>query len=237
MIVSLDNTYCSQLFFLPARNSDGHLVGLKVVSQFSGIDNGVRIPTDLVLPHLTTQQAIDLFQEKLDLLTACQLFFLQHGLKAWISTSPRVIEGLLNQEALAASARRLPFLELAVSETFPGLADIHEHHPLMRLAADFPLVLGDFGAGNAATKVVFSGVFSRIVLDKSFVQRQVKSASFEPFMRAIVSQIQPYCQSMMISGVDDDATRLRVQPYGFSAMLGNLWPPVPQSSLITLMQQ
>ena len=82
MIVSLDNTYCSQLFFLPARNSDGHLVGLKVVSQFTGRDNHIRIPTSLVLPRLAPQQEITLFQEKLALLNNCQLFFRQHNLKA-----------------------------------------------------------------------------------------------------------------------------------------------------------
>lgn len=62
MIVALDNTYSSQLYFLPARNSDGLLVGLKVVCQFSGLNNHVRIPTSLVLPRLTQQQEITLFQ-------------------------------------------------------------------------------------------------------------------------------------------------------------------------------
>ena len=237
MIVSLDNTYCSQLFFLPTRNSGGQLVGLKVVSQFSGVNNHVRIPTSLVLPRLTAQEEIALFQEKLALLTTCQLFFLQHGLKAWITIPPGVVDALLTQDELAASAARFSFLELAVSEGFPGLNQIEENHPLARLCQRFPLVLSDFGSGDASTKAVFAGLFSRVVLDRNFVQRQAKSASFEPFMRAIVSQIQPYCQAIMISGVDDDNLRQRLEAYGFSGMLGNLWPAVPESSLITLVQQ
>jgi EAL domain-containing protein (putative c-di-GMP-specific phosphodiesterase class I) len=76
-----------------------------------------------------------------------------------------------------------------------------------------------------------------VVLDRNFVQRQVKSVSFEPFMRAIVSQIQPYCQAIMISGVDEESTRQRIASYGFSGMLGSLWPVVSESSLITLVQQ
>lgn len=237
MIISLDNTYSSQLFFLPARNSDGQLVGLKVVCQFSGLNHPVRIPTSLVLPRLTPQEEIALFQEKLDLLTTCQLFFRQHNLKAWIAISPGIVDALLSQDALAASVQRFPFLELAVSERFPGLNDVDDTHPLTKLSQHFPLVLSDFGAGNASTKAVFAGLFQRIVLDKNFVQRQVKSASFEPFMRAIVSQIQPYCQDIMVSGIDDDDIRQRVMPYGFSGMLGCLWPVVPESSLITLVQQ
>lgn len=237
MIVALDNTYSSQLYFLPARNSDGLLVGLKVVCQFSGLNNHVRIPTSLVLPRLTQQQEITLFQEKLVLLTTCQLFFMQHNLTAWIMIPPGVVDALLNDEELAASVQRLPFLELAVSEQFPGLNDIDENHPLSKLSHYFPLALSDFGAGNASTRAVFTGLFKRIVLDKSFVQRQLKSLSFEPFMRAIVSQIQPYCQGIMISGIDDETIRQRVMPYGFNGMLGSLWPVVPESSLITLVQQ
>ncbi|WP_368893588.1 EAL domain-containing protein [Kluyvera ascorbata] len=237
MIVALDNTYSSQLYFLPARNSDGLLVGLKVVCQFSGLNNHVRIPTSLVLPRLTQQQEITLFQEKLALLTTCQLFFMQHNLTAWIMIPPGVVDALLNDEELAASVQRLPFLELAASEQFPGLNDIDENHPLSKLSHYFPLALSDFGAGNASTRAVFTGLFKRIVLDKSFVQRQLKSLSFEPFMRAIVSQIQPYCQGIMISGIDDETIRQRVMPYGFNGMLGSLWPVVPESSLITLVQQ
>ncbi|WP_270503914.1 EAL domain-containing protein [Kluyvera ascorbata] len=237
MIVALDNTYSSQLYFLPARNSDGLLVGLKVVCQFSGLNNHVRIPTSLVLPRLTQQQEITLFQEKLALLTTCQLFFMQHNLTAWIMIPPGVVDALLNDEELAASVQRLPFLELAVSEQFPRLNDIDENHPLSKLSHYFPLALSDFGAGNASTRAVFTGLFKRIVLDKSFVQRQLKSLSFEPFMRAIVSQIQPYCQGIMISGIDDETIRQRVMPYGFNGMLGSLWPVVPESSLITLVQQ
>jgi hypothetical protein len=41
----------------------------------------------------------------------------------------------------------------------------------------------------------------------------------------------------MISGIDDEILRQRVASFGFSGMLGSLWPVVPESSLITLVQQ
>lgn len=237
MIISLDNTYCSQLFFLPARNNEGRLVGLKIVSQFSGLENHVRIPTSLVLPRLTPQQEMTLFEEKLALVNKCQLFFIQHNLTAWITAPPGIVDALLTHEQLAASVRRFPFLELAVSERFPGLNQVDEHHPLARLCQQIPLALSDFGSGDASTQAVFSGLFRRVVLDRGFVQRQAKSAAFEPFMRAIVTQIQPYCQGIMVAGIDDDNLRQRVAPFGFCGMLGSLWPVVPESSLLTLVQQ
>ncbi len=49
-------------------------MGLKVVAHFVGVDNHVRIPTNLILPRLTPEEELVLFQEKLALLNTCQLF-------------------------------------------------------------------------------------------------------------------------------------------------------------------
>lgn len=34
-------------------------------------------------------------------------------------------------------------------------------------------------------KAVFDGLFTRVMLDKSFIQQQITHRSFEPFIRAI----------------------------------------------------
>ncbi|VFS74914.1 Uncharacterised protein [Kluyvera cryocrescens] len=56
-------------------------------------------------------------------------------------------------------------------------------------------------------------------------------------MRAIVSQIQPYCRRLWSPVLMMTLFRQRLEAYGFSGMLGSLWPVVPESSLITLAQQ
>lgn len=236
MIVSLDCAWRSELLFLPARSGSGKLIGLKVVVHFVGVENPVRIPTNLVLPRLTPEEELTLFQEKLALLNTCKLFFIQQQVTAWIAISPVIAGALLADAQLAASVMRFPFLELVVNERFPGLNAFDEHHPLAQLSSLFPLVLANFGSGDASTRAVFAGLFRQVVIDRHFVQNQADSLSFEPFLRAITTQIQPYCQSIMIGGINDEALRQRVLPYGFSAMFGELWPAVPESSLITLVQ-
>ncbi len=74
MIVTLDRAWRSELLFLPARNAKGKLIGLKVVAHFIGVENSVRIPTNLILPKLTPDEELVLFREKLALLNTCQLF-------------------------------------------------------------------------------------------------------------------------------------------------------------------
>ena len=44
---------------------------------------------------------------------------------------------------------------------------------LLSLSQMYPLVLGNLGAGNSTMKAVFDGLFTRVMLDKSFIQQQI----------------------------------------------------------------
>ena len=91
MIVSLDDTYRSELLLLPARKGNGMLQGLEIIVNFVGPDSNVRTPTELVIPRLTPEEILALFNEQLALLEACQLFFIQHQLTAWINIAPSLV--------------------------------------------------------------------------------------------------------------------------------------------------
>lgn len=49
--------------------------------------------------------------------------------------------------------------------------------------------------------------------------------------------ISSSCESLMIAGIDTEAMFARAAPLGFSAFQGGLWPPVPVSQLIKLVQR
>ena len=237
MIVSLDKAYRSELLFLPAKNGGGKLVGLEIVANFVGADDAVRTPTSLVTSRLSADQEIALFEEKLHLLETCQIFFIQQQLIAWINITPAIAEALLTRNSLAEWARRFPFLELTVYENYPGLSKTDDTHLLVHLARHFPLVLANFGAGDSSTQAVFSGLFKRIALDKNFIQQQAPLLSFSPFMRAITAQVKPFCTSIMAAGADTPLILERLEPWGFSAYQGALWPAVDVASLTTLVQE
>lgn len=238
MIVTFEQTYCSELLFLPARNGSGKLVGLEIIAKFFSVDDDeVRTPTELVIPRFSAEQALMLFREKLALLESCQIFFIQQQLIAWINITPAIGAAILSDNKLAASLKRFPFIEFTVNENYPSLNTGGENDLLARLAKRYPLVLTNFGAGKASTKVVFNALFHRIALDKNFIHQRLAESSFEPFMRAIISQVQPYCSALMVAGVDDEAARQRLACFPFDAMLGALWPAVNVSMLTRLMQQ
>jgi len=237
MIVTLNNPYHSELLLLPARNCAGELKGLEIFAHFVGVGTDVRIPTELVTPHFSAADELALFHEKLELLDACKLFFIQHNLIAWINISPAIVEYLLADGNATSILERYPFLEFTVNESFPGLNNGKDDPVLARMAIHFPMVLADFGAGTASNKAVFDGLFKRIALDKGFIHARVAEFSFEPFMRAILAQITPYCQGVIVAGVDDEEILRRMLPFNFSAMQGNLWSAVTAEQVTSLVQR
>lgn len=237
MIVTLDKAWKTELLFLPARNGGGQLVGLEIIANVVGVDDAVRTPTTLVMSRLSAEQEVILFREKLALLETCQIFFIQQQLIAWINITPAIAFALLTQKVLAEEAARFSFLEFTVNENFPEMNAINKNHLLVQLATLFPLVLANFGAGDASTQAVFSGLFKRVTLDKNFIQQQTLLLSFDPFMRAIIAQVQPCCNAIMAAGVDNLQILERLEPWGLSAYQGLLWPAVDSASLTRLMQE
>ena len=227
MIITLDNAYQSELLLLPARNSAGELKGLEVLVNFTGVGSDVRIPTELVIPRLSAAEELVLFNEKLQLLDTCKLFFI----------TPTIVEFLLSNGNAVSILERYPFLEFTVNENYPGLNNGKDDLQLARMAIHFPLVLANFGAGAASLKAVYDGLFKRVILDKGFIQQRAPELSFEPFMRAILWQITPHCQSVIVSGIDDHGLLQRVLSFNVGAMQGALWPAVSAEHVTSLVQQ
>lgn len=236
MIITLDNAYQSEFLLCPARNSAGELKALEIMVNFVGVDTNVRIPAELVIPHLSPAEELALFQEKLQLLETCKLFFIQHQLIAWINITPAIVEFLLTNENAVSIIERFPFLEFTVNENYPGLNNGKDDLAMARMAIRYPLVLANFGAGAASLKPVYDGLFKRVIIDRNFIQQRVTELSFEPFMRAILWQITPHCQSVIVAGIDDHGTLQRVMPFEFGAMQGGLWPAVTAEQVTLLVQ-
>lgn len=226
MIVSLDSVYCSHLYYRPAVRPDDSIMGVEIVANFVGADAPVRIPTELLIPHLAPEQHLELFREKLTVIEAQQDFFITRQLVVWIHINETIIDALINNQNLYIRLKALPFIELTLSESF---LDLNSGKTNLRLAwavERFPLVLADFGAGHATTKPVFDGLFRRVIMDRFFIQKLLSGRTFTPFMLAIIGQVSPFCESLLVAGIDSANARRKVQALGFAAMQGKLWPLV-----------
>ena len=236
MKIFLENLYHSDCYFLPIRDNQQDLVGVELITHFSSEDGTVRIPTSRVIAQLTEEQHWQLFSEQLELLKSCQHFFIQRKIPAWINLTPAVANTLLSDAEYASRVERFSFIELTINASYPELNSGKEDPTLAALAARFPLIMTNYGAGGISTRAIFDGLFKRVVLDKNFVQQRITHISFEPFMRAILAQLSPCCESIIISGIDTQEMLTRVLPLGFSAMQGGLWPAVSPAKIISLVK-
>ena len=225
MKIFLENLYHSDCYFLPIRDNQQDLVGVELITHFSSEDGTVRIPTSRVIAQLTVEQHWQLFSEQLELLKSCQHFFIQHKLFAWLNLTPQVATLLLDRDNFAGELLKYPFIELL------------NNRDLLSLSQMYPLVLGNLGAGNSTMKAVFDGLFTRVMLDKSFIQQQITHRSFEPFIRAIQAQISPCCNCIIAGGIDTPEILAQIIPFDFHALQGCLWPAVPINQITTLVQR
>ncbi len=236
MIISLDKDYQSTLLFQPIRKVNGALLGVEVIANFSSREGDIRIPTDLVIPRISDDEQLILFYEKLSLLEQFRSHFINHGLCAWININDVHVAAILSNKKLAARLAQLPFLEFTISENYPALNEGKDNLALLAFSRRYALVLANFGAGAATTRSIFDRLFKRIIMDKFFIHKRIGERSFEPFMKAIVDQVSPFCHTMIIAGIDTDSARQKAIALRFHAMQGNLWPVMEPQALLFLLR-
>ncbi|MGB7799962.1 EAL domain-containing protein [Buttiauxella sp.] len=231
MILVLDAQYRSDFYFQPVYLPDGEVLGVELIVNFVGVDAPVRIPTELVAPVIKSEQQLILFSEQIELLENYQTFFMAQSLVVWVNISAVIADAILINTELASRLAQLPFIEFTINENFPELNRGNENARLMAMSKHYPLALANFGAGIATSKPIFDGLFKRVFFDKTFIHKQIKQRSFEPFMLAMLAQLSPFCQTLTISGIDDEAARQKVLSFAAFAMQGNLWPVIAPAKL------
>lgn len=231
MILILDTQYRSDFYFNPVYLPGGEVLGVELIANFVGLDAPVRIPTELVMQVITAEQQLILFKEKIELIENYQEFFKAQSIVVWVNISVVIVDEILASAELVSRLACLPFIEFSINENFHELNLGKENHRLVALSKNYPLALANFGAGIATTKSIFDGIFKRVFLDKAFIQKQIKQRSFEPFMLAMLAQLSPLCQTLVITGVDNEAARQKVLSLSSYGMQGNLWPGITPQAL------
>lgn len=232
MILELETQYRSDFYFQPVYLPGDEVLGIELLVNFVGVDAPVRIPTELVTTVITPDQQLKLFKEQIELLENYQEFFKAERIVVWVNISVVIVDAILASTELLSQLVQLSFIEFSINENFPELNLGNENARLMAMIKHYPLALANFGAGIATTKPIFDGLFKRVFLDKVFIHKQIKQRSFEPFMMALLAQLSPFCQTLVINGIEDAAARQTVLKLSDFAMQGNYWPGIPSNALI-----
>ncbi|EKM0363301.1 cyclic di-GMP regulator CdgR [Cronobacter turicensis] len=232
MIVSLDTRYQSYLLFAPIAHTSGGPLGMEVIAHFTSLNAQVRFPTEFIIPRINPEERLMLFYEKISLIEKWREAFIKNSLFAVVNIDHKIASAILSSPTLRARLAQLPFLELGINENFPELNKGKENKTMFSLSRYFPLMLCNFGAGAATGRAIFDGLFRRVALDKTFVQKRRAGGMFEPFMYAIANQVGPCCQTLILPAVDNDEALDEARRLGFNGAQGTLWPAMDGETLV-----
>lgn len=222
--------------FNPVYALNGRLLAVDLLSSFMHASLNVVVPQDILLSQLDGEQRLHTLQKQISVIEHYHDFFLQNNVAVILNITEEMATTILSSDFLLRKLRPLQALELALSENFPDFKAGKDNALLSDLSDNFKLTLNNFGSGKAPAKAVYDNLFSRIRLDKHFLQQTLKRASYSSMLKAIVYQVSDHCEQFIVQGVDDLATLEKITPFAFAGMQGALFPPVPDTELATLME-
>ncbi|MEI2264780.1 EAL domain-containing protein [Erwinia sp. CGal63] len=234
MNIHLEADYISHTAFNPIYGFGGQLIAVELLTHFSHSTANVAVPQELLLPQLDKEQRIVLLQNQINSIEKHADFFSQQKVKVTLKIDELLAQTILDSEFLSRKLDALGWLELEITESFADLKLGKDHPGLMALSERFDLCLANYGAGKAPSKAVYDNLFSRIKLDKGFIQHNINRNSFQPFINALLEHIKPHCQQVIVQGVDDITGLEKVSRYQFDGIQSALFSPVAEESLTSL---
>lgn len=234
MQIHLSADFRSRNIFYPCYTPHGRLAAVEMNVTFVHETADVTLPQSMLLPQLDATQRAAIMQDQLSLLENNSDFFNKHNVRATICVDSFSVESILNNDLLQHRIRQLPWLELQIDEAYPGLALGENNAELMTLRSIAALSLSHFGAGKIPAKPIYDNLFTRVKIDKKFLQAAAKRASFPAFIHAICSNIDAHCQYIVLPGIDDELLLnkvLAVNPWGLE---GAIFPAVDAANLDAL---
>ncbi|RWR03507.1 hypothetical protein ED28_00540 [[Pantoea] beijingensis] len=234
MKIDIAEDYHSLTAFYPVYSFSGHLLAVEVMTHYMHKSANVAIPQEILFPQMTFEQQLTLLKNQINVIEKYHDFFIHHQLHVGIKIDEQLAWAILESEFLLHKMGTFTYLELELSESLADFS-LGRNNPLLaELSERFFLSLGNFGAGKAPAKAVYDNLFYRIKLDKGFIQHNITRPSFFPFMNAILNNISPHCQQIIVQGIDDLPMMEKVRPLGFSGIQSSLFRPVGEESLPAL---
>lgn len=234
MNIHLEADYKSVTTFTPVYAFDGQLIAVELLTHFSHHAVNVVIPQDMLIPQLNDDQRLFLFQSQINSAEKHHAFFQQQGVKVSMKIDAFTASAILESEFISHKLASLNWLELEINETFPGFNSGKDNPQLMALSERFDLSLENYGSGKATSKAVYDNLFSRVKLDKAFIQHNIKRLSFRPFISALLEHVKPHCNRLIVQGVDDLPSLQMIRHYEFDGVQSALFSPVDEEALPSL---
>ncbi|MCS3429615.1 hypothetical protein [Klebsiella sp. BIGb0407] len=221
-------------YFKPAWRSDNRLMGMEIMTCLIAHNSSEYLSPAWQSAHLDANQQIALFNEKVLFLENVKTLLESWNITIWLNINDIILTEMMQNTDWITRLQNLSFLTLMIDEDFPGMVYGRNNLRLIWLAEKFPLALANLGSGQSSNRAIFDRLFRHIFLSQEFIHHQINRPSFVPFANAIIRQIAPFCEALMVSGIDDITLYHQVKSLNFEAMRGNLWPAIAAENISDL---
>lgn len=221
-------------YFKPAYRYDNRLIGMEIMTYGIAARSLEQSNPTRQVDGLDASQQMAIFSEKISFLEQVKVLLESWEITIWININDTILTEMMQNTDWVTRLQNLSFLTLMIDEDFPGMVYGRNNLRLIWLAEKFPLALSNLGSGKSSNRAIFDGLFRHIFLSEEFIHNHTQRLSFAPFANAIIRQIAPFCDALMVSGIDDMTLYHEVQGLEFAAMRGNLWPDIAAAHLSTL---
>ncbi|MFO6299486.1 EAL domain-containing protein [Rahnella selenatireducens] len=120
------------------------------------------------------------------------------------------------------------FIRLALDQNFPEFFGEGSRTVIRSLSECCALWLDNFGAGNTSLSLVMNESFEYIKIDESFFWQHQGTQSF----RKVIEHLTPYCQGVIVKGVENAQHVDYLNGSNIQAMQGILWSSYNLEELI-----
>lgn len=207
----------------PIVDLKGRTLGVELLTRFASNQNKQLHP-GFVIAGWDLERKREFLFEQCSVIAEKQDWFLTNHFFCTVNIDHPMATLLKNDTDLRSKFESMPFIQLEISEQFPGLGDGLESSLLSFLKnGKNSLWLDDLGAGHANVTSLMHGCFDVVKIDRIFFNEQVRKASFPK----LIKKIRSYCDKIVVEGIESDEHLAILKTVGIWGLQGYLFDSVP----------
>ncbi|MBU9848325.1 EAL domain-containing protein [Rahnella ecdela] len=210
--------------YQPIISFSGVILGFELVTGVS--EN--RSDSECYESSLTPDEKVKAFYEQVTLAGMNENIFIDNDFLLSINIDYDIAVHIVDNPSMHKVLKRYSHIRLEIDDNFPEFRTGQERPVLQALSECCPLWLDNFGAGFTSLSLIMNEKFEYIKISKTFFWQHQGTIS----LRKIIEHLRPYCDGVIINGVENSQHIEYLSGSNILAMQGALWVPYSQGEFI-----
>lgn len=212
--------------FEPIVTAAGGLLGFELSLKLRKIES--QSNSEGYEYNLSQEDKVKIFFNQVTLACVNANIFTDNDFMLSINIDYDIACHIVSNTAMRNVLQQHRFIRLALDQNFPEFSGEGQRTVTRSLSEYSTLWLDNFGAGNTSLALAMSESFEYIKINESFFWQHQGTQSF----RKMIEHLTPYCQGVIVKGVENAQHVDYLSGSNIKAMQGILWSSYNQEELI-----